>query len=268
MNMKDELENFIQLNRDGFDRENPDPAVLGRILAQMGGQDKNQARGIVIPFRVLPWAAACLVIIAAGVAFLILQKKQVNTALVSNKGITNRRVQPATPPTVLAQNKPAGSQSLNKIDNDLSARKKALLVKLTEPGSPSKNLVWTTGLKNMDSPASRIAAISEAFNQQNAGNDVVDALVATLNNDPNTNVRLAALDGLTQYYRETYVRKQLIGSLKKQQDPVVQIALIELLTRMRESAILAELDRMVNDENTMKAVKDCAYSGIFQLRSS
>ena len=106
------------------------------------------------------------------------------------------------------------------------------------------------------------------YKLKNTGNDIVDALVNTLNTDPNANVRLAALDGLTRFYRDDYVRKKLIASLKKQQDPLVQIALIDLLTRMRESGILSELEKIVNDENTQKAVKDCAYSGIIQLRSS
>jgi hypothetical protein len=102
---------------------------------------------------------------------------------------------------------------------------------------------------------------------KNAGNDIVDALTETLNNDPSANVRLAALDGLTRFYRNGYVRKKLIASLKKQQDPLVQIALINLLTQMRELGILTELDKIVNNENTDKAVKDCAYSGIIQLHS-
>jgi hypothetical protein len=63
------------------------------------------------------------------------------------------------------------------------------------------------------------------------------------------------------------VKKKLVGSLKKQNDPMVQIALIELLTSMREKSILRELDKIVNDTRTIEAVKDHAYSSIFTLRS-
>ena len=83
--------------------------------------------------------------------------------------------------------------------------------------------------------------------------------------DPNSNVRLAALDGLSRFYRDNYTRKKLLASLKKQNDPLVQIALIGLLTRMRESGIVAELEKMVEDQATEKTVKDCAYSSILQL---
>lgn len=124
------------------------------------------------------------------------------------------------------------------------------------------------GLNNMYSPASRISAASEADQFKSAEQDVVDALATTLDSDPNTNVRLAALDGLAQFYQDKHVRKKLIASLKKQQDPLVEIALINLLTRMKESAILRQLKQMVEDDNTLKAVKDCAYSSMFSLRSS
>jgi HEAT repeat protein len=102
---------------------------------------------------------------------------------------------------------------------------------------------------------------------KNEDNDIIDALTKTLNTDPNTNVRLAALDALSEFYRESYVKKKLISALKKQTDPMVQISLIKLLTQMREHSILKELDKMVKDGSTPEAVKDHAYESIFLLRS-
>jgi hypothetical protein len=92
--------------------------------------------------------------------------------------------------------------------------------------------------------------------------------VQTLNTDPSPNVRLAALDGVAHFYGEGYVRRQLIASLKHQQDPSVEIELINLLTKIKESGILTELEKIVNDQNTRQPVRDCAYSGIMELKSS
>jgi hypothetical protein len=221
--MPDDLEKFIHHNRDNFDMKAPPPFVIDRIVEQLKSDDKKKPGGILIPFRVIRWAAASLILIACGVTFLIVKTKvSINAATTDD----------------LAQNQ------------------------------TSKKVVMFAGLRNMESPASRISAASAAEQLQNQGNDIVDALVQTLNNDPNGNVRLASLDGLARFYRENYVRRQLIASLRKQQDPVVQIAMIHLLTRMREFGILEELDRMVNDENIQKAVKDCAYSSILELRHS
>ena len=143
------------------------------------------------------------------------------------------------------------SQKNTAIDESINQRKQVLFAKLNDMGSSSE----------------RLSAAAQAYELKNTGNDIVDALVKTMNTDPSTNVRLAALEGLSKFYREAYVKKQLIASLKKQSDPMVQIELIQLLTKMKETTILNELERIVKDGNTMDAVKDHAYSSMFSLRS-
>ena len=271
--MKNNLEDFIKDNRDKLDTKTPPPEVLGRILAQMQSQEKPKEKGILIPFNVLKWAAACVVLLAGVTAFWALHKKPENTMAVNHAAVKPQIAQPQTDsavkaPVQIAQIQPVPSKSVETVDRDIASRKNALLVRLNEKTSRAEKQVMFASLANMESPATRINAASQAYKLKNTGNDVVDALVETLNTDPSANVRLAALDGLGRFYRETYVRKKLIASLKKQQDPLVQIALINLLTRMKESGILSELEKMVNDENTQRPVKDCAYSGIMQLKSS
>jgi HEAT repeat protein len=94
---------------------------------------------------------------------------------------------------------------------------------------------------------------------------VVTALVRTMNEDPNTNVRMAALDALSKFYEEPAVRKALIRSLEKQKDPIVQIALIQLLVRMKEKGVVNDLKRIVDDNEVLTPVKDEAYTGILKL---
>jgi HEAT repeat protein len=104
-----------------------------------------------------------------------------------------------------------------------------------------------------------------ALTYERADDDVVDALVKTMNEDKNTNVRLAALDALSKFHQDANVRKALISSLAKQDDPVVQIALIQLMVKMKEKGVLKDLNRIIEDNNTIKPVKDEAYSGILKL---
>jgi hypothetical protein len=256
--MQNDLEKYIYQNRDKFDLKTPPPFVIDRIVEQMKAENKKKPTGILIPFPVIRWAAASLILVACGIAFLILRKIPDNTAIVK----TNIPVETSKSPDDQSGNNGDSNKTepvkkgMDAVDDDLAQNQN------------SKKLVRFAGLNNMESPASRINAASAASRLQNHGNDVVDALVLTLNSDPNSNVRLAALDGLGRFYQENYVRRQLIASLKKQHDPVVQIAMINLLTRMRESAILVELDRMVNDATIQKGVKDCAYSSILILRPS
>jgi anti-sigma factor RsiW len=104
-----------------------------------------------------------------------------------------------------------------------------------------------------------------ALTYERADDEVVSALVKTMNEDKNTNVRLAALDALSKFHQEPNVRKALIASLAKQNDPIVQIALIQLMVKMKEKGVLKDLNRIIEDNNAIKPVKDEAYSGILKL---
>lgn len=256
--MSNELENYIRNNLDELDRKKPDDAVLGRILSAMKPQRNDKPNGIVIPFRSLKWAAACLLVAVCGMAWWYFNRQQ--PAIKVTPEVTQTNI-PEKRPLQEPATDSATRTTVDVKDQSVTIPQKVLVHKVK-----TRQAELLAGLYNMQSAASRINTVALVSRLKNNGNDVVNALVQVLNNDPNTNVRLAALDGLTRFYRETYVRRKLVASLKKQQDPLVQINLIDLLTWMRESSILSDLERMVNDENTNKAVKDVAWSGIWQLR--
>jgi hypothetical protein len=120
-------------------------------------------------------------------------------------------------------------------------------------------------IENQQSASQRMQGVNVALSIESADDEVIIALVKTLNEDPNTNVRMAALDALSKFHREPHVRKALIDALSNQKDPLVQIALIQLMVKMKEKGVVNDLRRIVEDDETMEAVKDEAYSGILQL---
>ena len=120
-------------------------------------------------------------------------------------------------------------------------------------------------LDNQQSASQRIEGTQVALSFGRADDDVVRALVWTMNADANSNVRLAAFEALSKFQNDPEVRKALIKSLSTQKDPVVQIALIQLLVKMKEKTVVKELENIVNDEMNIKAVKDEAYTGILKL---
>ena len=120
-------------------------------------------------------------------------------------------------------------------------------------------------LQNDQSASQRILGVNVAMTVEKADDKIVEVLVKTLNEDPNTNVRLAALEALSRFHQERNVREKLIESLGKQKDPVIQIALIQLMVKMKEKGVVDDLQKIVDDVKTMKAVKDEAYSGILKL---
>lgn len=121
------------------------------------------------------------------------------------------------------------------------------------------------GLNNEQSPSQRMLGVSVAYQMEKPDSDIVNALLKTMNEDANTNVRLAALEALSKFSGEPEVRKELIHSLHTQKDPMVQITLIQLLVNMKEKGVVKELEKIATDEKTMKAVKDEAYKGILKL---
>lgn len=120
-------------------------------------------------------------------------------------------------------------------------------------------------IDNQQSASQRIQGVNVAMSIESADDDVVQALIKRMNEDPNTNVRLAALEALSKFYNEPLVKKALIEGLSSQKDPVVQIALIQLMVKIKEKGIVTDLKRIVDDEETMEAVKDEAYTGLLEL---
>ncbi len=250
--MSNELENYIHKNRDALDRAAPDAAVLGRILDEMKSKGKRRPHRIVVPFRLLKWAAACLLALACCMAWWYFNRQQRAPEVAK---VTEPQQQPQPASDVKERS------VIDTVNKNIAIRKKTFAHKTN-----AVQAGYGAGSYNLQSAAGRIQAIAVIARGKNNTQTVIDVLIHALNNDPNTNVRLVALDGLTKFIKKVSVRRALITSLKKQQDPVVQINLIDLLTQMRERNVLPGLEQMVNDRNTNKAVRDMAYSGILQLR--
>jgi HEAT repeats len=126
-------------------------------------------------------------------------------------------------------------------------------------------LMLMAQLDNQQSASQRVLGANVAYKMENTDDEIVNALVKAMNEDTNSNVRLAALDALRKFYHQEHVRKMLIASMATQKDPVVQIALIRLLAEMKEKEIVKELERITTDEEELPAVKDEAHAALHQL---
>jgi anti-sigma-K factor RskA len=143
-------------------------------------------------------------------------------------------------------------------------RQQEAIAKLQEQMDDTKNAMLSM-MDNNQSASQRIQGVNVALTIEKADDEVVKALVNVLNEDANTNVRLAALEALSKFYYEAGVRKALVAALPKQKDPIVQISLIQLLVKMKEKGVMNDLKRIIDDEQAIKPVKDEAYTGIMKL---
>ena len=128
----------------------------------------------------------------------------------------------------------------------------------------TKQLV-ITNLSNTQSASQRMSAVYSTEDIAEPDHDIIQLLIKTMDEDPSSNVRMASLDALNKYYTIPEVRSAFIRSMKYQKDPVVQIALIQLLVQRKEKIIVDDLQAITAQNGIIKAVKDEAYKGIFKL---
>jgi hypothetical protein len=134
-------------------------------------------------------------------------------------------------------------------------------------GTEVQSLRQTVALSLLDqqSATSRLEGISWSSRVERPEPDLVSALLTMVGHDPNTNVRLSALDALEKFAGDPTVRKALVDSLPRQDSPLVQIALIDALVHLRDRAAAGELRKLTGDAEANAAVRQRAQWGLERL---
>jgi hypothetical protein len=107
-----------------------------------------------------------------------------------------------------------------------------------------------------ESATERLKAVSLTDEMDYASAAVTTALLKTLNQDDNVNVRLAALEALKPYIKDGSVREALIRSIARQGSPLVQVALAEFMAQIQEKSSVKELQKIIQSERTPAEVKN------------
>ena len=102
---------------------------------------------------------------------------------------------------------------------------------LAELRSEIRSLRSTVALALLSEPSASERLNGVAYGRELQGEDgrVADALFTTLLEDPNVNVRLAALDALRELSARPDTRARLVQSIPQQDSPLVQISAIDVL---------------------------------------
>ena len=116
-----------------------------------------------------------------------------------------------------------------------------------------RQLVMLSMLKQQ-SPADRLQAVNYSYKVKQPREDIRDALQFTLDNDPNTNVRLAALRALQPYAHDARVRRKIIDSFTHQRSPLVQIEIVDFV-RQTETRPAEMLQILQQEDNLNQAVR-------------
>ena len=115
------------------------------------------------------------------------------------------------------------------------------------------------------SASERIRGVSYTSEIKHADKEVIDALLATLNNDPNVNVRLSTLDALSHLANHPEVREGLIKSIIQQDSPIMQLAIADVMLKLQEKKSVNSFKELLKQKDLNPGVRDRIKQTITQL---
>ncbi len=115
------------------------------------------------------------------------------------------------------------------------------------------------------STSERLQTVLATLDQKNPDQKILSNLIGALALDPSVNVRLSALDALYPHANQQLVRSGVLATLPREQNPLVQVAMIDFLVAARDRDATPELERLARNETLDSAVREAAKRGLAQL---
>lgn len=140
-------------------------------------------------------------------------------------------------------------QQLDQLSGEISHMREVMMLSLLDASSPTE----------------RLKAINISTDIRSADNRIVEALLKTLNNDPNVNVRLASIEALLQHATNPLVREGLINAISNQQSPQVQVALADAMLVLQEKESIKKLRELLDRNELDHNVRDKLQRAIAAL---
>jgi hypothetical protein len=133
--------------------------------------------------------------------------------------------------------------------------------------SQVENLRQTVALSMLQdqSSSSRIRGVGFASQVERPDGQIEQALLSALNHDANVNVRLRAVDALEMQAGRADIQRALVDSLPLLDSPLVQVAVIDVLTQVNDKGAIPSLRQLVADAKTDDAVRQRAAAGVKKL---
>lgn len=147
---------------------------------------------------------------------------------------------------VLWQTNSRQQEQINSLVAEIETTRNAMILSMLQEQSASQ----------------RIKAVNTAVEQRSANPQVVNALIQTLLQDDNVNVRMKAAEALAFFAHEQQVVTALIQALQTENSPEVQIALIDVLTNLKAPEALDEFKNLMENDALLDVVKNKAAHGV------
>ncbi|RZL46055.1 MAG: HEAT repeat domain-containing protein [Pedobacter sp.] len=244
---RDFFKQYVDEHRDAFESEALPPNMLGNILGNLKEREQLKAKKkMKLTYTWL--AVACSLFLVAGAYLFISQDKNVIAG--PKAQVASNTSNAIKQPIIHTQEtKPKIKKEIvNKPQRTIAYHQKA---------DPYKEIF--KGLVDSSSVANRMDAIIKANALASLNNKLKIELCRTFSKDENDNVRLAALGILAKFSNDSYINGQLVESLSKQKDPVVQLELVKIMGSNSNPETTDKLIAMANNPFTVDAVKEQVY---------
>lgn len=150
------------------------------------------------------------------------------------------------------------------VANDSTDRKLAALEK--KMGQMTQLVAATFIQQQQQSPAN--ARLNDVLAKAKSGNvtpKILDDLVLALTLDPSANVRLRALEALYDHADQDAVRAGVLAALPREQNPLVQLELIDFVATAQDPNAAPVLEQISADETNNATVRDAARLALARL---
>ena len=111
----------------------------------------------------------------------------------------------------------------------------------------------------------RLKGVLAAQQLNGESDEVITKLINTLALDPSTNVRLSALEALYQHADKDVVRAGVLASLAREQNPLVQVSMIDFIVASRDREAAPTLQEMARSDKIDRSVRDAAQRALVQI---
>jgi anti-sigma factor RsiW len=145
---------------------------------------------------------------------------------------------------------PARSQELTAMHSELTNMRQLVVLSMLQQQSAGE----------------RLQGVSWSSREDHLDPQVQSALLRTLRFDSSVDVRLAALDALSRHASQPQIRRGLVDTLQEQQSPLVQVALIDLLTEWRDPDAAQLLRKFQQTPNLNPTVRQRAEWAVSKLQ--
>ena len=134
----------------------------------------------------------------------------------------------------------AYEERINSMHSEIKDMKKMMMLTLIDKPSASE----------------RIKAVRISSEFENVDDNIATALLKTLNQDPNVNVRLVAAEALYEFADNPKVREGLIQSISKQESPVLQLTLADIMIALQEKRSVDQFKKLLEKKDIDYVVRN------------